>query len=234
MILCAGLYDWLTFIIMYYVFGCLGIAITYHRLLAHKSFKTNIWFERIGTILGTLAGIGSSVEWCAVHRKHHRYSDTKNDPHNPKIFGFLYTQFFTMILTKNNVGYTKYIVDLLKSDFHKNVHKYYWLIHAAYVIAIALIDPFLIVSAYLFPCAVLWHVMSALGTFAHSDNFGYVDRTLSTDKHHNAKNLWFLGLFAFGEGWHYNHHTNQSNYKFGIKWWELDISSFIINIIKKK
>lgn len=231
MILYANIYDWLIFILVYHIFGCFGIAVTYHRLLTHKSFKTSIWFERIGTILGVLAGIGSTLEWCAVHRKHHRYSDTDKDPHNPKVFGFLYTQFFTMILTKNNVGYSKYILDLLRSTFHKNIHKYYWLIHLVYLAILAAINPFLIISAYLFPCAVLWQVMSALGTFAHSDKFGYSPRNT---KSHNAKNLWFLGIFAFGEGWHYNHHNNQSNYKFGNKWWEFDLSKVIINIIKQR
>jgi fatty-acid desaturase len=229
MVIYANVYDWLVFILVYHIFGCLGIAITYHRLLSHKSFKTNVWFERVGTVLGVLAAIGSTIEWCAVHRKHHRYSDTDKDPHNPKLFGFLYTQFFTMLLTKKGTEYSKYVVDLLRSDFHKNIHSYYWFIHLLYLTVLLLINPFLIISAYLFPCAVLWQVMSALGTFAHSDSFGY---SANTSKSHNAKNLWILGIFAFGEGWHYNHHTEASRYKFGIKKYEFDLSAKIINIIK--
>lgn len=229
MILYADIFHWLITIIFYHIYGCFGIAITYHRLLAHRSFKASKLWHWIGSICGTLAAVGSTIEWCIVHRKHHKYSDSDKDPHNPKIFGFINTQMFTMLITKSEQTYSnKFAIDLLKSNFHKSIHKYYWLIHASYFCILLTIDPFLIISAYLVPCAILWQVMSALGTFAHSDNFGYKNYKNS------ASNLWLLGYGAFGEGWHNNHHEQASNSKFGLRWWELDLSNVIINFIKSR
>jgi stearoyl-CoA desaturase (delta-9 desaturase) len=70
--------------------------------------------------------------------------------------------------------------------------------------------------------------MSALGTFAHSPQFG--DQPV-TDKD-NSTNLWFLGWMAFGEGWHNNHHAQASSWRFGIKKWEVDLSARIISLVK--
>jgi stearoyl-CoA desaturase (delta-9 desaturase) len=38
----------------------------------------------------------------------------------------------------------------------------------------------------------------------------------------------------WGEGWHNNHHKNQKNENFSVKWWEFDISYHIIKLIRIK
>ena len=184
MILYAELSQWIFSIIMYYMFGCWGVAITYHRLISHKSFKSPYWFKFIGMILGSLGAIGSTIQWTAVHRDHHRHSDESNDPHNPhgSIRRFLQIQFFSMLVPSS----PRYVPDLLRDPLHQRFHKYYWMIHFVYVVILYLIDPFSIVYAYLFPCFVLWHVMSSLGTFAHTPFFG--DRPLS-QKDKSSKEL---------------------------------------------
>lgn len=226
MILYATGIEWIIALIMYYLFGCWGVAIVYHRLISHKSFTSPKWFRFIGMIFGSLSGVGSTIQWTAVHRDHHRHTDTDKDPHNPagSIKRFLQMQFFTMLVPSS----PRYVPDLLRDSLHQKFHIYYWLIHFFYASLLLLIDPFAIVYAYLFPCVMLWHVMSSLGTFAHTPLFG--SQPLSTkDK---STNLWFLGWFAFGEGWHNNHHTEASNYKFGINKHEFDLSANIIDLIK--
>jgi len=217
---------WVIALIVYYMFGCWGVAITYHRLISHKSFTAPVWFKYIGMILGTLGGVGSTIQWTAVHREHHRYTDSDKDPHNPagSIQRFIQMQFFSMLVPAG----PKTIPDLLRDSTHVNFHKYYWLFHASYGSLLYFIDPFSIVYAYLIPCFVLWHVMSSLGTFAHNSNFGYRNQ----DTNDNSRNLIFLGWMAFGEGWHNNHHACASDFKFGKKPLEVDLSSFIIKLIK--
>ena len=41
--------------ILYWAIGAWGIALCYHRLLTHRSFKTPKWFEYSLTALGCLA-----------------------------------------------------------------------------------------------------------------------------------------------------------------------------------
>jgi fatty-acid desaturase len=217
---------WIVALIMYHLFGCWGVAITYHRLISHKSFNAPQWFKLIGMVFGSLGGVGSTIQWTAVHRDHHRYSDTDNDPHNPagSVKRFLQMQFLAMLVPSS----PRYVPDLLRDPLHQKFHVYYWLIHLLYAIFLFLIDPFAIVYAYLIPCFILWHVMSALGTFAHSPKFG----TQPIDQKDKSTNLWFLGWFAFGEGWHNNHHSQASSWKFGINRWQFDLSALIIKLVK--
>ena len=228
MLLYATPIQWVISFIMYYMFGCWGIAITYHRLISHKSFVAPHWFKIIGMIFGSLAGVGSTIQWTAVHRDHHRHTDTDKDPHNPAggIKRFLQMQFFTMLVPSS----PRYVPDLLRDKTQQYFHTYYWFIHLMYVTVLFLIDPFSIVYAYLFPCVVLWHVMASLGTFAHTPAFG----TQPVSNKDKSTNLWFLGWFAFGEGWHNNHHAEASNYKFGRAPGELDLSAKIIERIQIK
>ena len=227
MLMYATPLHWMISFVMYYLFGCWGIAITYHRLISHKSFVAPAWFKIIGMIFGSLAGVGSSIQWTAVHRDHHRHVDSDKDPHNPagSLKRFLQMQFLTMLVPSS----PRYVPDLLRDSLHQKFHTYYWLIHFSYAGILLLIDPFAIVYAYLFPCVILWHIMASLGTFAHTPIFG----TQPTSQADKSTNLRFLGWFAFGEGWHNNHHYESSNYKFGRTKYEFDLSARIIEVIKK-
>ena len=73
----------LTFCVLSWVSGSLGVCLGYHRLLTHGSFQTFPWVRRLFGLLGTLAGEGPPITWVAVHRKHHRFSDQQGDPHSP-------------------------------------------------------------------------------------------------------------------------------------------------------
>lgn len=68
---------------MYFITGCLGITLTYHRLLSHKSFAVPKWLEYILAYCGVLAVQGDPMEWASSHRYHHMHTDTPLDPHSP-------------------------------------------------------------------------------------------------------------------------------------------------------
>ena len=68
---------------MYFITGCLGITLTYHRLLSHKSFAVPKWFEYILAYCGAMAVQGDPMEWASSHRYHHQHTDTPLDPHSP-------------------------------------------------------------------------------------------------------------------------------------------------------
>jgi stearoyl-CoA desaturase (delta-9 desaturase) len=60
----------------------LANTIGYHRLLTHRSFKTELWLRRTLTFLAALYS-GSPMPWIGAHRLHHALSDTTDDPHSP-------------------------------------------------------------------------------------------------------------------------------------------------------
>jgi stearoyl-CoA desaturase (delta-9 desaturase) len=63
-----------------------------------------------------------------------------------------------------------------------------------------------------------WFVNSAAHTW------GY--RTYDTPE--GSTNLWWVGLIAWGEGWHNNHHAFPRSARHGLAWWELDLTWWTI------
>ncbi len=63
--------------------GCLGITLSFHRQLSHKSFRTPKWLEYALAYCGVLAVQGDPIEWASSHRYHHLHTDTPLDPHSP-------------------------------------------------------------------------------------------------------------------------------------------------------
>jgi stearoyl-CoA desaturase (delta-9 desaturase) len=63
-----------------------------------------------------------------------------------------------------------------------------------------------------------WFVNSAAHTW------GY--RTWQTKE--DSRNLWWVGLLAWGEGWHNNHHAFQRSARHGLAWWEFDANWVVI------
>src|SRR6266496_1580334 len=43
-----------------------------------------------------------------------------------------------------------------------------------------------------------------------------------------SRNEWIVGLLAFGEGWHNNHHAFPRSAFHGLHWWQFDLSGYII------
>jgi len=216
--------NWLSAFLIYLVLATLGGTITYHRLISHRAFKSPKWFEYLGCVLGSLGGNGSPLAWAAIHREHHRFTDTEKDPHSP-LFKSIFRIQFASMLDKPNL---KYVPDLLRSKFHLALHKYYWAINFLYIMITYLLFGFIgILFGYFVPTLLVWHAGSLINTLNHIN--GYINYEL---KNSSTNNL-LTGYLVAGEGWHNNHHAHPANPNFGKKWWEFDLGYQIIKIIKK-
>ena len=78
----VGWSDLVVFAIMYVIAG-LGVSTGYHRLLAHRAFKTYRPIALAFATAGAMAGQGPPLIWTAHHRRHHRVADKPGDPHSP-------------------------------------------------------------------------------------------------------------------------------------------------------
>ncbi len=76
-------HDFVVFGVVYVLTG-LGITVGFHRLLAHRAFKTSRAFQFFLSLLGVLAGQNGPLWWVAHHRHHHQHSDTERDTHSPR------------------------------------------------------------------------------------------------------------------------------------------------------
>ena len=46
-----------------------------------------------------------------------------------------------------------------------------------------------------------------------------------------SRNNLLLSLLTFGEGWHNNHHRYQASVRQGFRWWEVDLSYYIVRFM---
>lgn len=217
--------DWAVTLLVYFLTGCFGMTMTFHRLLSHKSWNAPRWFEVVGTLLGTYGLTGSSIGWVAIHREHHHHTDREGDPHSPEHKGFFRVQWLSMFERPD----PKYAMHLIRDPFHLALHKYYFVLHLSILLLLSsLVGIEACISWYLAPAAILWNAGSLINTATHM--VGYRNHATKD----NSTNIWLLGYLMWGEGWHNNHHHQPSNSRFGEKWWEYDIGHAFIRLIGRK
>lgn len=210
-----------------YALSVFGIGIGYHRLLTHQGFKT-YWPIRFFFIaLGAMAWNGGPVVWASSHIKHHAHSDQEDDPHSP-IHGFWHSHLGWLFAEDNFAEAKEYAPHLLEDKVVMFIDRtiLFWL-------ALALIIPFALggwtgllwggaVRIFL-TSHVTWSVNSICHTFGKRP-FETVDE---------SRNEWIIGLLAFGEGWHNNHHAFPRSVKHGLFWYQFDLSALIISLMEK-
>lgn len=228
-------YLWFTLVMWMLVCG-LGIAVGYHRVFSHKTHKIPTWKENIILFFATFAGQGSSIFWAALHRGyHHPYSDTEKDIHSPVIHGKLhaFVGWFLMITERNNPVNIKYATDLIKKSNHLWFHRNYLRIMWGIPLLVALLDWKLALTGFCLVSMIGSLQDNLVNVFGHSKGLiGY--RNFETKD--NSYNNPLLGYFAWGQGWHNNHHYKASSYDFGStlsnKWWEWDPSKIFLPFLK--
>ena len=211
-------------IVLYYVLGILGVNIGFHRLLSHRSFTTYKPVYYLLSILGTLTALGSPLAWVAVHRQHHRHSDSELDPHSPyriSVFKVWTGQWGNIKIDLRNCK------DIRREQFHRFIHNRYIYIQLIYIVILMLIDPMLVIFAYAIPSVLVFHSAGALNVISH--RHGY--RNHNTKDH--STNSWIANIITMGEGWHNNHHARPGAWNNQDHWWEVDITGLIIRVIKK-
>lgn len=209
-----------------YVLVALGITIGFHRMLTHRSFEAHPVVRFIFLALGSMALQGSALDWASVHIKHHAVSDEEGDPHSP-VHGFLHAHIGWLFsgLRADPQVYGKW---LLKDGMVMFVSRT-WFVW----VALGFVIPFLLggwtgllwgglVRVFLLN-HVTWSVNSVCHTFGQR-MFETTDR---------SRNQWLVGLLAMGEGWHNNHHAFPRSAFHGLRWWQFDLSSYVIWTLEK-
>lgn len=66
----------------------IGITAGYHRLYTHQSYEAPFLIRMVFLILGTGALQKDAIDWCSLHRMHHRYENKKKslDPYGIQKF----------------------------------------------------------------------------------------------------------------------------------------------------
>jgi len=224
-----------------YLLTGFGITIGFHRLLTHRAFESPRPVRYTLAVLGSMAVEGPVIDWVSDHRKHHANADDEGDPHSPHGFGggvvgtlrgLFWAQVGWLWETQGQADRDRYARDLLKDPGMRIIHRAFPLLAL-----VSLAIPFGLgyaVSGTLGGAlsALLWggfvrifllhHVTWSINSVCHF--FGR--RRFETDDH-SRNNVW-LALPSLGEAWHHNHHAFPQAAVQGLRWYELDLSGWVI------
>jgi len=244
--LCWKFFTWpafFAFIAMYYITGMIGITFGFHRLLTHKALKAVPFVENFAAFCGTLACQGGPISWVGQHRVHHAHSDTQGDPHNIKE-GFWHSHVGYIFNRREDLNDLKEVAYYCP-DISKN--KFFWfleynMVPVQFAVGFLL---FLIGGFVGEKPGFDWHSGTSFvvwGTFMRLV-IGYHITWLVNSATHTwgsqpnksgdeSRNNWWVGILAFGEGWHNNHHAQPRTARHGWTWWQLDQTWIFISILK--
>ena len=227
------------FAVMQFLTGSVGVCMGYHRLLTHGSFTTSKPMRYFFAFMGQMSGEGTALQWVATHRKHHAYSDQDEDPHTPR-HGGVWAHIKWMCPQYGRKYFDelmqRFCPDLLKDSGMILLHKLFLPSHILLGFIFAGIG-YAVGGAYMAASFVTWGMFFRLVWVLHITWFvnsathmwGYTNYKTTDD----SKNLWWVGILAFGEGWHNNHHAYQRMAKHGHLWWEFDITYWQIRALEK-
>lgn len=227
--------------VFFYVWYAAGIAIGYHRLLSHHSFKCSKVFEYFWVLGGYLAYQGSPIWWCAMHRAHHKHVDTEKDPHSPK-FGLWrgYAGWIVPHTSKfpEHINPNVQCRDLFKDPLYRFVDcgsrfgQAIWLnitFNMLFFTVCGLLLGWQVGVAGLVASYVVFQMPLIVNTCCHIPKLGYKAFTVEGD---DSVNVWWLGILALGEGWHNNHHGYPGAARAGLRPHEVDFSYMMIRLGK--
>ncbi|CAI9284417.1 unnamed protein product [Lactuca saligna] len=209
--------------------GMLGITLSYHRLLSHHSLKLPKWLEYSFVYFGVLAAQGDPIFWVSNHRFHHKYVDSDNDTHSPKN-GFWFSHIGWMF----DSGYLvekyqerKNVEDLKNQMFYVFIHKtYMWHLFGCGALLYACGGFSYVVWGMGVRIVWLYHITFCVNSVCHI----WGNQTWNTSD--LSKNNWWVGILAFGEGWHNNHHAFEYSARHGFEWWQIDVTWYIIKFLE--
>lgn len=205
-----------------------GLTAGFHRYFSHRSFKTSRWFQFVIAWIGSSALQRGPMWWAGEHRQHHKYSDKDGDPHSP-IIRSIWWSHIGWVLDRGN-RWTKW--DELK-DFHK-YPELKWLdrFHALPGLLLGVlcyaIDGWTgVVWGFILSTVTLYHTTFCVNSLCHL--MGY--RRYATED--DSRNNWLVALLTMGEGWHNNHHHYPSCARQGFKWYEVDMTYYVLKGLEK-
>ncbi len=216
-------------------FTCsVGICLGYHRYLAHKSLKLKKPAEFVVMLAGSLSGEGSPMTWAATHRLHHQKSDQDGDPHSPT--DGTWWSHLTWLFVKRkgenrDLLWKRYIPELVERPMMKFFEKTFplWL----WAQGLVLLAAGTMYGGWMTGLSWLVWGMCVRMTFAYHSTWFVNSAThlwgyRNYDTRDHSRNLWWVALVAYGEGWHNNHHAHPSVAPAGHRWWEVDMTWWLI------
>jgi stearoyl-CoA desaturase (Delta-9 desaturase) len=234
-----------TLFVVFYAIQMFGITIGFHRYVAHKSFKTSRFFEGVLMIAGSMALEGPLLFWVGTHRRHHRYADEEGDPHSPNLSGSdargklkgLWYAHIPWMFSDHESRANVFAPDVLRDRRLYSYSRTYpiWALASLVLPAFAgLVFGSSLASAFSgFIFGGLARVFVANQAAWCVGSISHLVGSRPFANRDDSANNWPVAFFTFGEGLQNNHHAFPGAYRHGMRWWEPDLSGWVIAALAK-
>lgn len=209
-----------------------------HRYAAHKAFTMSPFWEKVFFILTWFfqgSNYLSAYGYGVMHRMHHAFADTPNDPHSPKYDETIFKMMWKTKTIYSDITNERVTVDARFTDgvpkwaaFDKFARSWvsrlvwaalyvsvYWIYADAWYLWLLLPIQFLLSPVH--GAIINW--------FAHL--YGYRNFEVGD----TSRNFLPLDFLMMGESYHNNHHKHGSRANFGgVRWHEIDPTYQVIKL----
>jgi stearoyl-CoA desaturase (Delta-9 desaturase) len=220
--------DWLAIALCVgvYFLQMVGITAGYHRYFSHRAFKTSRVFQFALAWLGCTASQRGPIWWAAQHRHHHRTSDTPEDLHSP-VARSLWQSHVGWVFSSESDGTDEQVVkDLLRYPELRCLDYFYWVPPLVLAGLCYLIDGWAgLIWGFFISSVLSHHATFMVNSVCHL----WGRRPYATAD--ASRNNLFVAIVTLGEGWHNNHHHHQSSARQGFRWWQMDVSYYLIRLM---
>ena len=203
-----------------------AITAGYHRYFSHRSYATSRVFQFVLAFLAQSTTQKSVLWWAAKHRHHHLHSDTHHDVHSPRHKGFFYSHVGWIFYRSHDTTDLIKVADFAAYPELKFLHRFEQLPGVILALICFSIGGWSgLVVGFVWSTVVLYHATFCINSLAHVHGR---KRYVTGD---DSRNNWLLALLTMGEGWHNNHHAYQSSVRQGFRWWEIDVTYYVLTML---
>lgn len=222
-----------------YVLRMFALTGFYHRYFAHRTFRTSRTVQCVFAVIGAACAQRGPLWWAAHHRNHHRHADTPLDLHSPRIHGFWWSHMGWFLAQRAFRTDCARVADLARYPELRWLDRYDTLVPVMLAVMLYALGALLqhttpslgtsggqmLIWGFFVSTVVLFHATVTINSLAH--RFG--TRRFET-RDDSRNNLW-LALLTFGEGWHNNHHFFPGSVRQGLRWWEIDLTYYVLRLM---
>ena len=208
-----------------------GVTVYLHRCQAHRALTLHPAVSHFFRFWLWLTTGMVTREWVSVHRKHHAFCETEQDPHSPQVKGLSKVLWEGAELYKEEAADPQTLRQFgagTPDDWvERNV---YGRFSFAGLGLMLLVDLFLfgVAGITIWAVQLIWipfwaaGVVNGVGHFYGYRNYECADA---------ATNIVPWGILIGGEELHNNHHAFPASARLSSRWWEFDIGWFYIRLM---
>jgi len=208
-----------------------SVTIFLHRAQAHRALALHPSISHFFRFWLWLTTGMVTIEWVAIHRKHHAKCETEQDPHSPQIEGLNTVLWKGAWLYRREAQNAETIErygqgtpdDWLERHLYRG--RNFWGIGVMLAIDLLL---FGLPGLLVWGVQMVWIPFWAAGVINGVGHYWGYRNWRTSDA---STNIFPWGIVIGGEELHNNHHAFGSSARLSARWWEFDIGWLYIRIL---